>query len=194
MSSLPSFAAPHQRAAPTSSIETTEERDVHHKKRSGPKRTKASPNISYIMYFLGPTEIWLPKCQCWLGPLSAKPSFGRNFANSPNKPFLPPAVAALDTPNPEPPPPPPPPPPREVGTSQKRIGDVDLWPLPLLRPLLQLFAVAATGRVRIFFRSVLLAHEVFVEMTGSLVDDDSGLVAVAPWTLVSAPWPGAAGS
>lgn len=51
----------------------------------------------------------------------------------------------------------------------ERIWDVDLWLLPLLRPPLQLFAVAATGRVRIFFRSVLLAQEVFVQMTGSLV-------------------------
>uniref|UniRef100_A0A0E0ECV5 Uncharacterized protein n=1 Tax=Oryza meridionalis TaxID=40149 RepID=A0A0E0ECV5_9ORYZ len=46
MSSLRSFAAPHQRAAPTSSPETTEERDTDHKKRSGPKKAKASPNIS----------------------------------------------------------------------------------------------------------------------------------------------------
>jgi hypothetical protein len=45
---------------------------------------------------------------------------------------------------------------------------VDLWPLPLLGPLLLPFTVAATGRVRRFCRSVLLAHEVFVEMLGSL--------------------------
>ncbi|EEE66146.1 hypothetical protein OsJ_22213 [Oryza sativa Japonica Group] len=44
MSSLPGVAAPHQRAAPTSSAETTKERDTHHEKQSGPKKAKASPN------------------------------------------------------------------------------------------------------------------------------------------------------
>uniref|UniRef100_A0A0E0DXD3 Uncharacterized protein n=1 Tax=Oryza meridionalis TaxID=40149 RepID=A0A0E0DXD3_9ORYZ len=191
MSSLPSFAAPHQRAAPTSSTEATEECDVHHKKRSGHKKTKALPNTSYIMYFLGPTESCsASKRSLHSGAILQIPT--------PTKPFLPAAVAALDTPTSEPPPPPP----RDVGTSQNASGTSTCGRCLCLGPLLHLFAVAATGRVRIFFLSVLLAHEGSRQSSMAflllylpvVVDDDSGQVAVAPWTLVSAPWPGAAGS
>uniref|UniRef100_A0A0E0DXD4 Uncharacterized protein n=1 Tax=Oryza meridionalis TaxID=40149 RepID=A0A0E0DXD4_9ORYZ len=180
MSSLPSFAAPHQRAAPTSSTEATEECDVHHKKRSGHKKTKALPNTSECLF----------QRSLHSGAILQIPT--------PTKPFLPAAVAALDTPTSEPPPPPP----RDVGTSQNASGTSTCGRCLCLGPLLHLFAVAATGRVRIFFLSVLLAHEGSRQSSMAflllylpvVVDDDSGQVAVAPWTLVSAPWPGAAGS
>uniref|UniRef100_A0A0E0ALB2 Uncharacterized protein n=1 Tax=Oryza glumipatula TaxID=40148 RepID=A0A0E0ALB2_9ORYZ len=40
LSSLPSIAAPHQRAAPTSSAEATEERVAHHKNEADPRRRR----------------------------------------------------------------------------------------------------------------------------------------------------------
>uniref|UniRef100_A0A0E0JJ42 Uncharacterized protein n=1 Tax=Oryza punctata TaxID=4537 RepID=A0A0E0JJ42_ORYPU len=49
MSSLPSVAAPHQRAAPTSSAENNRRACRPPQERSGPKKAKASPNTKPSM-------------------------------------------------------------------------------------------------------------------------------------------------